>query len=166
MFHPRLQLINANFGDAQIPRSIGAVDTIFLFDVLLHQVAPNWDDVVRMYAKTTRSFIVYNQQYIGGPKTVRLLDLGEEEYFRNVPHPRDQEPYQTLFHKLDELHPRHKKPNRDIPNIWQWGITDADLVRVMSEQGFEQTYYKNYGIWGGLKNFEGHAFAFVKRSFA
>lgn len=163
MLYPRLKLIKSNFGDASVPRAIGPVDTIFLFDVLLHQVAPNWDDILRMYAKTTRSFIIYNQQYIGS-KTVRLLDLGEEEYFRNVPHPREQEEYRLLFSRLDQMHPEHKRPYRDIHNIWQWGITDQDLVRVLREEGFEQVLYKNHGMWGNLKNFEGHAFVFVKRS--
>ncbi len=162
LLHPRLKLVHSNFGDAAVPRTLGAVDTVFLFDVLLHQVSPNWDEILRMYANATRSFIIYNQQYLG-PKTVRLLDLGEEEYFRNVPHPREQEPYASLFQRLDQLHPEHKRPYRDIHNIWQWGIRDEDLVRVMGDLGFQQVYYRNHGMWGNLKNFEGHSFVFVKR---
>lgn len=26
--------------------------------------------------------------------------------------------------------------------------------------GYERVYYRNYGTWGGLGNFEGHAFVF------
>ena len=64
---------------------VGRVDAIFLFDVLLHQVAPDWDTILEMYAKNVRVFGIYNQQWTGADTTVRLLDLGEEEYFRNVP---------------------------------------------------------------------------------
>lgn len=162
LFFPCLRLIHANFGEPQAARLMGGpVDTVFLFDVLLHQVSPDWDDILRMYAPLTRSFIIYNQQYRGS-KTVRLLELGEDEYFQNVPHARDQEPYKSLFRKLDEIDPHHNRPFRDIHNIWQWGITDDDIVRVMKELGFAQVYYKNYGQWGGLMNFEGHAFVFKK----
>ncbi len=162
LLYPQLQLVRGNFGNPDVARSIGAVDTIFLFDVLLHQVAPDWDEIIRMYAKKTNSFIIYNQQYIGS-KTVRLLELGEDEYFRNVPHSRNLGEYNTLFTKLDQIHPLHQRPYRDIFNIWQWGITDDDLVRVMMEQGFARYYYKNYGQWGGLRNFEGHAFIFLRQ---
>ncbi len=58
LLHPRLNLVRGNFGNAEIMRSIGSVDTIFLFDVLLHQVKPDWDEIVRMYAPCTKSFLV------------------------------------------------------------------------------------------------------------
>ena len=36
---PQLNLIRGNFGDEKTVREVGEVDAIFLFDVLLHQVA-------------------------------------------------------------------------------------------------------------------------------
>jgi hypothetical protein len=38
---PQLRVIRGNFGDETIAREVGDVDAIFLFDVLLHQVAPD-----------------------------------------------------------------------------------------------------------------------------
>lgn len=162
---PQLTLINSNFGSYDVADQIGKVDAIFLFDVLLHQVSPDWDEIISIYSKNTNHFIIYNQQFTG-PKTVRLLDLGEDEYFRNVPHNRDMEPYKSVFEKMYQIHPKHNRIYRDIHNIWQWGITDKDLVDVMNQQGFEQIYYKNSGQWGKLINFEGHAFIFAKQSVA
>jgi hypothetical protein len=83
-----------------------------LFDVLLHQVKPDWDEVLALYAKYARTFLIYNRQWTG-EKSVRLLDLGRGEYFRNVPHSPAEPPYDTLFDKLDETHPEHGRPWRD-----------------------------------------------------
>jgi hypothetical protein len=157
----QLTLIKDNFGRRDIPPLIGEVDAMFLFDVLLHQVSPDWNAVIEMYARYTHYFIIYNQQY-KGQQTVRLLDLGEEEYFKNVPHSKAESHYKALMEKMDEIHPQHKRKYRDLHHYWQWGITDQDLVGVMKDQGFENIYYKNYGQWCGLINFEGHAFIFRK----
>ena len=158
---PQLTLIESNFGSYDTVNNVGKVDAIFLFDVLLHQVAPDWDEVIRMYSNITQYFLVYNQQYIG-PKTVRLLDLGEIEYFKNVPHTREEEPYKSVMEKMYEIHPQHNRIYRDIHNIWQWGITNNDLINVMKEQGYIEVYHENHGQWGELKNFQGHSFIFKK----
>lgn len=157
--HAQLTLIKGDFGSRDVVQRVPGVDAVILFDVLLHQVDPDWKDILRRYSALTKSFIIYNPQYIG-PETVRLLDLGEEEYFKNVPHDRNEEPYATVFKKMDEIHPQHGKKYRDIHNIWQWGIADNDLSGLMAELGYERIYYKNYGKWGSLENFEGHAFIF------
>lgn len=158
---PQLALIKDNFGSYDVARQIGSVDVIFLFDVLLHQVSPNWDEIIKIYSDNTKSFIVYNQQFKGN-KTVRLLDLGQEEYFKNVPHKIGEGQYKLLFEKMYEIHPQHNRIYRDIHNVWQWGITDNDLIDVMKVNGFEMVYFKNDGQWGKLINFEGHAFIFKK----
>ena len=158
---PQLTLMNDNFGNYEVAQRLGEVDAIFLFDVLLHQVSPDWDTVIQIYSKHTRIYIVFNQQYIGS-KTLRLIDLGEEEYFKNVPHTRQEEPYKSFIEKMYQIHPQHNRIYRDIHNVWQWGIVDKDLINAMKDQNFNKVYYKNYGQWGGLKNFEGHAFIFKK----
>ena len=158
---PQLSVIKANFGSHDIAKKIGDVDAIFMFDVLLHQVSPDWDEVIRIYSSITRNFIVYNPQYIG-PKTLRLLALGEEEYFNNVPHSKTEEPYKSLFEKMYEIHPQHQRIYRDIHNVWQWGIVTDDLIDVMRENGFQKMYHRNYGQWNNLQAFERHAFIFTK----
>ncbi len=159
---PRLKLVRGNFGDPEVARKVGPVDAIFLFDVLLHQVAPDWDQILDLYAPNTNVFIIYNQQWIGSPDTVRLLDLGEDEYFNNVPHERDHGPYSDIFTRLDDIHPVHQRPWRDIHHIWQWGITDYDLITKLRSIGFRLHFMRNYGPFGPLRNFENHAFIFAR----
>lgn len=161
--YPNLNLINENFGTRAVPEQLGPVDLILLFDVLLHQVKPDWDELLAMYAPVTRAFVIFNPQFRGSDRTVRLLDLGKEAYFRNVPYRRNNPSYQGLFARLDERHPQHDRPWRDIHNIWQWGITDQDLRDQLAQLGFAEIHYRNYGRFGSLENFENHAFIFVKR---
>jgi hypothetical protein len=161
--YPQLRLVNGNFGSQEVADEVGKVDAVLLFDVLLHQVAPNWDAVLDMYAKNVRALVIYNQQWTGPGSNVRLLDLGEDEYFRNVPHNPRQENYKNLFGKLDEIHPDHGRPWRDVHHIWQWGITDADLEAKVAELGFKLLHKKNCGRFGRLPNFENHAFIFARQ---
>lgn len=154
--------MKVNFGDPKLPLFIGNVDTVILFDVLLHQVAPDWDRILEMYAPYTRSFIICNPQFMASSSTVRLLDLGKEEYFKNVPHPPTHPTYETLFSRMDDL-VEPGRTWRDAPNVWQWGITNKDLIQVMDQLGFQLAYLKNYGQWQNLSNFEHHSFLFYKK---
>ena len=158
--YPQLRLINGNFGSQAVVDQVGRVDAIFLFDVLLHQVAPDWDTILEMYANNVRVFLIYNQQWSGSDTTVRLLDLGKKEYFHNVPADPRKEPYRNLFNKLDQMHPYADRPWRDVHSIWQWGITDDDLESTASRLGFELVHKKWSGKWG--ENFENKAFIFSR----
>jgi len=159
--YPRLRLINGNFGSQAVVDKVGRVDAIFLFDVLLHQVAPDWDTILEMYAKNVRVFVIYNQQWTGSDTTVRLLDLGEEEYFRNIPADPKQGPYKNLFKKLDQKHPYADALWRDVHSIWQWGITDDDLESTAARLGFKLVYMKWCGRLG--EHFENKAFIFARQ---
>nr|HQV30344.1 methyltransferase domain-containing protein [Calditrichia bacterium] len=161
--YPQLSLKTGNFGEVDPAQTIGEVDAILLYDVLLHQVKPNWDAVLERYAPHTGHFIIYNQQFIKGDKTQRLLELGAEEYFHNVPHNPTEGFYPDLFNKLDEPHPDHPgRTYRDIHNIWQWGIVDGDLYNKLRELGFVMDFYQDCGQFGRLENFHNHAFLFRK----
>jgi len=159
--YPQLSIIKSNFGEKTVLDRVKRVDCVLLFDVLLHQVKPDWDEVIKMYAPYTRHFIIYNPQYTKDT-TIRLLDLGKKEYFENVPEIYSSNIYTDIFDRLDDIHPTHNREYRDIHNIWQWGISDSDLVKLMEEIGFRNMYYINYGKWGGLKNFEGRSFIFSR----
>lgn len=161
--YPQLRLVRGNFGDQAVADKVGNVDAVFLFDVLLHQVSPDWDAILDIYAKNVNSLLIYNQQWTGSEETVRLLDLGEKEYFHNVPHNRRVEEYSNLFGKLDEKHPEMDRLWRDFPGIWQWGITDADLEAKVSQLGFNLVYKKDCGRFGRLRNFKNHAFIFSRK---
>jgi hypothetical protein len=169
--YPALQLVEGNFGSEDTVRKIGKVDAAMFFDTLLHQVNPNWDQVLELYAPQIKHFLIFNQQYIASEKTVRLLDLGEDEYFGNVPHTKNDEPYRSVFQKMYEIHPQHQRIYRDIHNIWQWGITDDDLIAKMKSLEFKMQFYKNAGVFGWMEapgqlrtlpNFENHAFLFSR----
>lgn len=135
---------------------------MFLFDILFHQVKPDWDEIIKMYSGVTNYFIVFNQQFIGSEKTVRLLDLGEEEYFKHVPHSRNHPTYQMVMKGMYEMNSGHNRINRNIHNIWQWGIVTTDLQNIMKSNGFKEIYHINYGLILGMKTFEHHEFVFKK----
>jgi len=130
--------------------------------VLLHQVAPDWDRVLQMYAPYTKFFLIVNPQFIDSPITVRLLDLGCEDYFKNVDHAREHPIYKNLFEKMYEINPHHGRICRDVHNVWQWGITDTDLLHTMDRLGFKPVLIKNEGKAQYLPNWENTAFVFRK----
>lgn len=162
--YPQLQLMRRNFCDNGVPKLIGDVDVVILFDVLLHQVKPDWDELLEMYAPRTKHFLIYNQQWISSVHTVRLLDFGKEEYFQKIPVGAEgSKHYAGLFDRPDHPAPNeHGRTFRDSRVIWQWGITVSDLVTKLAELGFHFLYFKNCGQAFGLSDFENHGFLFSK----
>jgi hypothetical protein len=158
-----LILIEENFGHSEVAKRIGRVDVVFLFEVLLHQVKPDWDQIIEMYSLVTDCFVVFNQQFIFSDKTVRLLDLGFDEYFKHVRVDRESPHYKNLVERTDEIHPQHNRPWRDVHNVWQWGITNNDLIGTMDRLQFTMCYHKNHGQFSNFKSFENHAFIFCRR---
>ncbi len=167
--YPNLEFIEGEIGYRQTFERVGPVDAVIMYDMLVHQARPDWDEIIDMYAPKTRLFIVYNQQWVGSERTVRLIDLGREAYARNTPGGTNDAGVSVdrrideLFEKLDEPHPLFDKTYRDAHNYWQWGITDADLVKVMWRNNFRLDWIQNFGrFYGPLPNFENHGFFFVK----
>jgi len=160
--YPHLRLISGNFGSSDVVKQLQPVDAIFLFDILLHQVSPDWDEILEMYAPLTTCFVIYNQQFMASETTVRLLDLGKEQYFENVPFGQDTPLYRDLFENMHAMNTEHQRIWKDIHNVWQWGITDHDLRTKMTSLGFTERYYKNCGQFGKLANFQNHAFIFTQ----
>jgi hypothetical protein len=158
---PNLTHVGGNFGDASTADAVGDVDVVFLFDVLLHQVAPDWDAVLELYAPRARRFGIVQPQW-NGPETIRLLDLGEAEYMAAIPKREDAHGsiYDGLFARLDEVNEQRGRPWRDVHDIWQWGITDRDLVDRMAALGFGLRMFENTGPWWGLERFHESAFVF------
>ena len=161
--YPGLVLINDNFGQESVINRIKSVDAVLMFDILLHQVKPDWNEILEMYSGISKVILIYNQQYTAAQQSIRLLDLGKEKYLELLPFARKRPLYEELFNKPDEINPEHNRPWRDIHNVWQWGITDLDLKEVMSRLGFELKYYKNDGQFSNLDHFENHAFVFIKK---
>lgn len=159
-----LTLINGNFGDKKVINQLGNVDAIFLFDVLLHQVNPNWDDILTLYSSVSDCLVIYNQQFINSENTVRLLDLGYDEYVENTHYTKDNPTLNTVFANMYDMHPTKQRIWKDITDIWQWGITDNDLCDKMETLGYTLKYYKNCGRMNyQTKNWEDHAFIFQRQ---
>jgi hypothetical protein len=157
----RLRLVERNFGDEDVPGVVGSVDLLLLFDVLLHQVAPDWDEVLAQWAPRARAVAVVQPQWVAGPSTVRLISLGRSEYLASVP---PAPIHDELFDRLDEPHPgRGGRPWRDVHDVWQWGITDTDLIERMSALGFDVSAHIDEGPWQGLDRFHQVGFAFTRR---
>lgn len=158
--HPQLRIVRENFGHESVPARLGPLDAVLFLDVLLHQVGPDWDEILGMYTQVAPCFVIVQPQYTRGGGAVRLLDLGLEEYRRITPgDPYDEE----VFADLDAIHPVYGRPVRDIHELWQWGITDAALECVMDALGYEAFYFENAGPWQGSDVFEAHAWGFHRR---
>ncbi len=159
--NPRLQILNGDFATEDVASRIGQIDIMFLFDVLLHQANPSWEEVLELYSSRVRCMVIYNQQYVQSSSSVRLTSLPLKEYVKLAPGGKErQELYQHVYSHGDEIHPKYNKPWRDIHNIFQWGITDQDLRAVMKQLGFRDVYYRNLGRFSTLDAFENHAFIF------
>jgi hypothetical protein len=157
----RAEVVWGNFGDTKVAERIGEVDVVVLFDVLLHQVSPDWDELLELYAPRTRLFAVHNPQWLG-PETIRLPDLGEENYLAIIPKTRNETLYRAAFERPDEIAPEHGRPNRDVFHLWQWGITDSDLFTRMHSLGFALRYFQDHDYFWGLEHFRNRSFIFEK----
>lgn len=155
---PRLRLVRGNFAIPRVAEEIGQADAILLFDVLLHQVAPDWNEVLALYAHKARCLVLAGPWWTG-PQTVRLLELGREEYLANVPVP---DFHASILDRLDEVNERRGRLWRDSHDIWQWGITDEALRSTLSQLGFRLAYHENLGPWRGLPRFHDCSYVFVR----
>ena len=139
---PRLRLVDGEFGSPASVAAVGQVDVVLLFDVLLHQVGPDWDDVLRRYAQTSRCIVVVEPTYTGD-EVVRFWDLGEAGYRANTP----TDGALPDWSQLDEIDPRYGRPHRDVHEYWQWGLPDAARRDVMQGLGWRCAYWADYGPW-------------------
>jgi hypothetical protein len=155
------EVVRGYFGDVSVAEKVGEVDAVVMFDILLHQVSPDWDELLGLYASRTRLFVIHNPQWIG-PETVRLPDLGEEKFLASIPKIRNEALYRAAIDRPNEIAPVHGRPNRDVHHIWQWGITDSDLISRMRSLGFTQRYFRDNGYFWNLENFRNRSFIFEK----
>jgi hypothetical protein len=160
---PNLSHIEGNFGNREVAQSVGHVDVAIFFDVLLHQVAPDWHEVLALYAPLCRRICIVQPQW-NGPETVRLLELGEAEYMAAIPRADTAHGsiYDGLFERLDDVNEQRGRPWRDVHDIWQWGITDDDLITRVAELGFAVRLHENAGPWRGLDRFHESVFVFER----
>ena len=159
-FHPGFRLLTGPFGSPEMARHVGPVDMVMMFYVLVHQADPNWDEVLQMYATQTSHFLIVNPQY-DLPTTLRLIDCEPADYFRHVRLTRADSPYREAFADLDQIDPAVNKPYRTSPTLWQWGITDGDLIATVRSLGFKLEYYQTGLVWP-MPHVQSNAFLFRK----
>lgn len=153
----RVELVQGGFGTPEVAERVGSVDAILMLDVLLHQVRPDWDEILAMYAERARCLVLAGPWW-NGDETVRLLELGRERYLEAVPM---RELHEPIMDRLNELNERRGRPWRDCHDIWQWGITDADLRATAADLGLRLAYHENAGRWRGLEDFDDCSYVFV-----
>lgn len=134
----------------------GDTDVVMLFDVLHHQVLPDWKEVIAKWASHTKYFIIYNPMWTVGSESLRLIDYGLEWYKANVPYTKEKY-IDDWFKNFGEFDEGNERKKRDSSNFWQFGITEKDLIVAMNELGFSclhselyksrprKPWIKNYG---------------------
>jgi hypothetical protein len=157
---PGLRVVDGDAFDPTTIAEIGDVDAVFLFDVLLSAVAPDWDRVLEIYAPRTTHFVIGNPQWREGDAAIRLIDLGRDRYLDAVP---DTASNRELFDHLDDWSPREQRPQRDSRTVWQWGITDAALKGRLEGLGFGLEFERAHGPVPGADAFERKTFVFGRR---
>lgn len=147
---PNLELLGGTMGEQRVRETIGHVDCVLFFDVLMHQVAPDWDELLAMWAPHTRAFAIVHPAWDRPEEVVRLTELERHEYLRLVP---SLPLHDDLHHHLDEENSRRGRPWRDAHDVWQWGIGDRALGDRLADLRFRTRLYADHGSWNGLPRF-------------
>ncbi|MEA2879147.1 MAG: hypothetical protein QOF14_4343 [Hyphomicrobiales bacterium] len=143
---PNIELREGDLGSADFIAALPRADAAIIFDVLLHQVAPDWDEFLARYSRKVDHFIIYNQDWIGDDESIRFIDRGLDWYLKNVVgagHERTREWFSRHNSFCSEL----GRPWRDVHMFWQWGIVDTELIGTMRRLGFKLDSFNNYGPW-------------------
>lgn len=163
--HPSITTVTANFATRQMVEEIGPIDCAIFFDILLHMVSPDWGALLEMYAPNTKTFLIANPQFISSTRTTRLLDLPRERYLDLIPDHSDRSIYAKTFDNPYQFDESQGKPLRDSAYVWQWGITNRDLVDSMDRLGFDLTFSKRGPHrYGRAKEMVQWGFVFERRT--
>ena len=145
--HPRVELVQALLGSQKARDAVGKVDALIMYDILLHQVEPDWDRFLLNWLPHTNALVVFNQNWLKTPRTVRFVDRGLDWYYRNVYVWEDDwntrerlESWFARHHERDE----DGRLERDNHWYWQWGIRPLELVGLLARNGFELVYMKRH----------------------
>ena len=124
--YPKVSLIEGALGAEEVRDAVGEIDCLIMYDVLLHQVDPDWDQFILDYLPYTTMCIIYNQNWTRSEHTIRFVDKGLEWFKANV-HYTNEAALERWFLEHDEYSPAQGKVMRDVHNYWQWGIVRKDI---------------------------------------
>ena len=136
---------------------IGDVDAVFCLNVLLHAVAPDWDEVLALYAPRTDCFVIGQPQWVASDETIRLHELARDAYVEVMP---ESIAKSGVFDRLGEWYPAHQRLLRDARTLWQWGITDTDIEARLDDLGFALAHRIDHGPLPGTAAFVNRTFVF------
>jgi len=154
--------IQGLFGTDGTLEQVGDVDVVIFFDVLLHQVAPDWDEILVKWAPQTKYFLIHNPMWTVGSETLRFPDYGFEWFRANVIYQHEGR-LKTWFDNLEEMDLEQNKRKKDIHNFWQFGITERDLLSKMESLGFSMEYKKYLKSRQGKPWIQNFGYIFKKR---
>lgn len=144
---PNVELVQALLGSNQALDAVGQVDALIMYDILLHQVKPDWDRFLLNWLPHTDALIIFNQNWLKTPRTIRFVDRGLDWYYRNVYVWEDD--WNTRA-RLESWFKRHHERDgdgrleRDNHWYWQFGIRPLELVGLLARNGFELVYMKRH----------------------
>jgi hypothetical protein len=163
--YPRLFLVKGDLGSEQTLASIPHVDALIMFDLLLHQAAPDWDEFLEMWSRKARVLIIFNQMWKRGDRSLRFVDHGRDWYKENVYYRKDDK-IDRWFDRHDEVDLKTGRRVKDLPHYWQWGITKEDLQGKAESLGFGMEFFQNYGPFKRKKTpwIQNEGFIFVRNS--
>lgn len=144
---PEVELVQALLGSDQALDAVGKVDALIMYDILLHQVKPDWDEFLLNWLPHTDALIIFNQNWLKTPRTIRFVDRGLDWYYRNVYVWEDD--WNTRA-RLESWFKRHNERDtdgrleRDNHWYWQFGIRPLELVGLLARNGFELVYMKRH----------------------
>ena len=159
---PRAVPTQGLFGNDETRQKVGNVDMVIFFDVLLHQVSPDWDEVLAKWAPQTKYFLIHNPMWTIGSETLRFPDHGFEWFKANVVYQHEGR-LKDWFDKLDEFDTEQNKKKKDIHNFWQFGITERDLLAKMEALGFSCEYNSYFKSRVGKPWIQNFGYIFKKR---
>ena len=144
--YPQLNLISGQPGDADIARKVGPVDAIIMFDIILHQVAPDWDAFLEMWGSQCKYLIIYNQNWAKDDKVVRFADFDVDWFIKNVSHSNDDS-VRSWYQKHDNFNEELGCKWRDVHYFWQFGIPLKSLVEKLEKLSFTIDYVAHDTPW-------------------
>jgi hypothetical protein len=141
--YPQLEMIQGALGEMETVDKVGKVDAAIMYDILLHQVNPDWTEVLARYSENVDTLIIHNQCWLGAD-TVRFPDLPVEEYLERV-YFENPDHIRAWYDRHDEMNEVTQKIHRDSPENWQWGITAKDLIAELWDLGYRIDFFHNHG---------------------
>lgn len=162
---PGVELITGMLGSAESRAAVGKVDALIMYDIVLHQVAPDWNEFVLNWLGSANVLIIYNQNWLKDRNTVRFVDQGFE-WFRDNVFFTDEKNLKRWFEQHHELDVAQQKLKRDAHNYWQWGITPNDMIDLLYTHGFDLAFMKDYGPFSPRKPWiVNHGMVFARSKF-